>query len=317
MGAYPARTLGWALLLFLGCTACRAGLEQGELATKLVPSPVKYSVLLPDSYATSGKDYPLFFFLHGGDGDNGFLNRVSASFTAAWTARECPEMIVVTPSCERSFYMDYRDGSQKWESLIVTELLPEIRAKFRTKKSKDETFIGGISMGGMGSLRIAFKHPDVFGAVIAFEPGIEPAFAWKDVKLEDRFYRAPGLMETIYGRPMDEAYWAANNPANIARDHADSLKTSGLVIFLDAATRDSFGLDRGTDFLHRVLYDHGIEHEYRMVYGADHVGRSIAPRVREGLGFIGRWKNPPAADPAVTALHLLINRLKNQAGLEK
>ena len=36
-------------------------------------------------------------------------------------------MIVVTPSCERSFYMDYRDGSQKWETFIVTELLPEIR----------------------------------------------------------------------------------------------------------------------------------------------------------------------------------------------
>ncbi len=317
MRAHFAIAAGWALLVCVACVSCPAqNIEEGELRTQLVPSPVKYSVLLPVSYGTSNKSYPLFFFLHGGDGDNGFLGRLASTFTAAWAAGECPEMIVVTPSCERSFYMDYRDGSQKWESVIVNELLPAIRAKYRVEKSKERTFIGGISMGGMGSLRMAFKHPDMFGAVVSMEPGIEPAFAWKDVKLEDRFWRAPGLMETIYGKPLDEAYWAANNPATIARDHGAALKESGLAIYIEAGTEDSFGLHRGTEFLHRVLFDAGIDHEYRLVLSADHVGRSIPPRLRNGLGFLDRLMNPPAVDPAVDALHLLINRLKKQAGLE-
>ncbi len=316
MGARSAGLLGCALVLSLGCTACRADdLEQGELASKLVPSPVKYSVLLPEGYAGSNKAYPLFIFLHGGNGDDGFLGQFAGTFTAAWAAGECPEMVVVTPACGRSFYMDYRDGSQKWESAIVSELLPAIRAKYRVEKVKERTFIGGISMGGMGSLRMAFKHPEVFGAVVSMEPAIEPAFAWKDVKLEDRFWRAPSLMETIYGTPLDDVYWAENNPATIARDHAAALKNSGLAIYIEAGSEDSFGLDRGTEFLHRALYDAGIHHEYRYVLGADHVGRSVPPRLRHGLGFLGRWMNPPAVDPAVDALHLMINRLKKQAGL--
>jgi len=316
MRAHLATVAGWALVVCALCTSCIAqNIEDGELGTKLVPSPLKYSVLLPDHYAASGKSYPVFIFLHGGDGDNGLLRRLASTFTDTWTAGECPEMIVVTPSCERSFYMDYRDGSQKWESVIIDELLPAVRAKYRTETDRQRTFIGGISMGGMGSLRMAFKHPNVFGAVVSMEPGIEPAFEWKDVKIEDRFWRAPGLMETIYGTPLDEAYWAANNPATIARDRAARLKESGLAIYIEAGSEDAFGLDRGTDFLHRVLYDAGIKHEYRYVLGADHVGRTIPPRLRDGLKFLGRQMQPPAVDPAVDALHVMINRLKKQAGL--
>jgi hypothetical protein len=52
------------------------------------------------------------------------------------------------------------------------------------------------------------------------------------------------------------------------------------------------------------------------VYGADHVGRTMIPRIRNGLGFIGRLREPPRVDAQVEALHVLIRRWKNQAGLE-
>ena len=308
--------LAWALVLSAMSSARADTFETGELATNLVPSPVSYTVLLPSGYATSNTSYPLFIFLHGGNGDNDFLRSVAPAFREAWAAGECPEMVVATPSCGRGFYMDYRDGSEKWESFLMDEFLPAMREKYRVSRERSDTFIGGISMGGMGSLRAAFKQPDRFEAVVAFEPGIEPAFEWKDVKLEDKFWRGPALLEEIYGSPIDEAYWARNNPATIARDHAGVLRGSGLGIYIEAGTRDSFGLDRGTDFLHRVLYDNRVEHEYRLVYGADHVGRSIIPRMRNGLAYIGRLREPPRVDPQVEALHVLIRRWKNQAGLE-
>ncbi len=316
-GAHAGRSLAWALVFSVSTPIWAQAFDEGELATQLVPSPVAYTVLLPDGYSTSGKTNPLLIFLHGGNGDNGFLKNVAGAFREAWAADECPEMVVATPSCGRGFYMDYRDGSQKWETFLMDEFLPALRAKYRVSQERENTYIGGVSMGGMGSLRAAFKNPDRFHAVIAFEPGIEPAFEWKDVKLEDKFWRAPDLLEEIYGRPLDEAYWARNNPATIARDYAGVLRSSGLAVYIEAGTRDSFGLDRGTDFLHRVLYDNRIEHEYRLVYGADHVGRSMLPRIRNGLGFIGRLRNPPKIDPQVTQLHILIDRWKKQAGLEE
>lgn len=303
--------------MFGAVTAGADTFEAGEMVTSNVPSPVPYTVLLPTGYAGSGKEYPLLIFLHGGNGDNGFLRSVTPAFREAWAAAECPEMVVATPTCGRGFYMDYRDGRQKWETFLGAEFLPAMRERYRVSRERGKTFVGGISMGGMGSLRLAFKNPDWFAAVIALEPGIEPAFEWKDVKLEDKFWRAPELLEEIYGDPIDEAFWARNNPATIARDHAGVLRSSGLAVYIEAGTRDSFGLDRGTEFLHRVLYDNGIEHEYRLVYGADHVGRSMLPRVRNAAGFIGRLMEPERIDPQVEALHLLIRRWKNQAGLQE
>jgi S-formylglutathione hydrolase len=54
-----------------------------------------------------------------------------------------------------------------------------------------------------------------------------------------------------------------------------------------------FYIDQGTEFVHRVLFDAGISHEYRLVKGADHVGASLVPRSLDAFAFIGRQLNPP------------------------
>jgi S-formylglutathione hydrolase len=166
----------------------------------------------------------------------------------------------------------------------------------------------------MGSLRIAFKHPDRFRAVIALEPGIEPALAWADVGIEDKFWRADDLLEARYGKPVD-AHWAANNPATIAHANPQRLQDSGLAIYIEVGSEDAFGLDRGTEFLHRVLYDAGVRHEYRYVLGADHVGRTMGPRVLDALGFLRRVATPEEPDPEVIRLRQRITIMKRQAGL--
>lgn len=290
---------------------------ESTLETDLVPSPVKFSVLLPDSYETSGKTYPLLFFLHGGGGDNKFLEGLAPIFRDEWSKTTAPEMVVVTPDADRSFYLDYQDGSQKWETFITGPLLAHIRANYRVSKEPKGTFVGGISMGGMGSLRMAFKHLDIFGAILSMEPGIEPAFEWKDVKMADKFWRSPALLEERFGSPFDEAYWAANNPATIVRDNPGTIRDSGIAIYIEAGSEDGFGLDRGTDFLHRVLYDNNIRHEYRYVYGADHIGPTMGPRLRNGLDFLNRIVNPPAPNPQVQAFRRWIETRKKAAGVEE
>ena len=210
-----------------------------------------------------------------------------------------PDVVAVTPSVHRSFYMDYRDGSQKWETLLTGPFLEHLR---KTYKVAGKPYLFGISMGGMGALRMGFKYPERYAAVAALEPGIDPALKWSEVQPRHRFWRSEQLMETIFGKPFDAAYWEANNPATIANNDAERLRAAGLPVYLDCGDEDAFGLHEAAEFLHQVLWKKGVRHEYHLVYGADHGGRTIEPRSREGLEFLKRVMHPAGPDPAAEAL---------------
>ncbi|MFW9823946.1 MAG: alpha/beta hydrolase-fold protein [Candidatus Thorarchaeota archaeon] len=289
-----------------------------EIDSAYVPGPIKYDVLLPPFYDTSKKKYPLMLYLHGGGPrDDRHLPVQAPRIWDMWEKDITPEMVIVTPHCGRCFYMDYKDGSQKWESFIIEEFIPHLKNKFRVIDGADRTFIGGISMGGMGSLRMGLKYPHKFAIIIAFEPGIEPAFEWKEVKIEDKFWRPDWLLEKIFGKPFDEIYWRENNPAYIVKSNPKVIRESGIKIYIEVGTKDAFGLHRGTDFLHRVLFDNDIPHEYRLVYGADHIGISFRERLVNGFSFINRVMNPLDEPPNVAMLREMNSKMLEIARKEK
>ena len=144
--------------------------------------------------------------------------------------------------------------------------------------------------GGMGGLRIAFKYPEKFGAVAVLEPAIEAAFNWEALTTSDTFYRED-VYTKIFGDPVDPEYWEANHPTAIANAHPRSL--DDLNIYIEVGDVDDLKLYRGVEFLHRVLFDHGVEHEYRLVRGADHLGSEFMKlRFVNMLGFVNRHFNP-------------------------
>lgn len=288
-------------------------LQTFQIETDLVPGPVEYAALLPKGYEKSDTNYPLLLFLHGGGGDMKFLTqRTGPLIWDMWERNTAPEMVVITPSCQRSFYINYKDGSQKWESFIMEELIPHLKKKFNVSDDYKKTFIGGVSMGGMGSLRMGLKYPQKFGGIISFEPGIEPAIEWKDIKPEDRFYRDLAFMEERFGSPIDENYWKANNPASILIKNREKIRNSGIKIYIEVGTEDMLGLFRGSEFLHRILFDNKIKHEYRLVYGADHVGNTFTERFNNGFSYLNRVINPPDPDSQVIATRKFFAVMKNK-----
>ena len=299
-----------AALLASPLFALEGTLSQLQLDTTLVPGPVDIAVYTPPGYDASRADaYPLIIQLHGGGGSSANMTAMAANLEQAIQQGLVPAAVSVMPSAGRSFYMDYRDGSQRWESFVVNELLAYMRQGYNVPQGREGTLITGISMGGMGSLRMAFKYPERFAAVASMEPGIEPALQFSEIRLRDRFWRDDALLERIYGSPVDEAYWAANNPATIAND--DPQRLVGLGIYLEAGDQDMFFLHHGTEFLHRILFDHGISHEYRLVRGAEHVGPSIAPRFLDAMAFFGRVLNPPTHWTDAPAVQQSRNRVDN------
>ena len=316
---------GWILFCALALSAMVAErawpaptldgkLTYTSTASSNVPSPASIAVYVPPGYDASRKQpYPLLIQLHGGLGTDKKMDMMSVWLEEAIEKGLVPPMVSVMPSAGRSFYMNYRDGSQKWETFITTELLSYMRTHYNVVKGREGTFITGISMGGMGSLRIAFKHPGLFQAVASQEPGIEPALSYDDIKLRDRFWRTDKLYEKIYGNPVDKNWWATNNPANIAK--VDPARLLGLGIYLEVGDQDMFYLDQGSEFLHRILFDAGISHEYRLVKGADHAGASLQPRFLDAMAFIGRQISPPDwIDKQAQSTRKLLNKMKIRAG---
>src|SRR5205807_8374379 len=125
--------------------------------------------------------------------------------------------IVGIPYGGTSFYTNTRDGGEKWEDAIVTEFIPLIESNYRINAIRANRGISGTSMGGYGALKIAMKHPDMFGS----------ASAHSAVLLEDltaakvsagRLQRLQALFDRVYGISKDLTYWDANNPMMLARD---------------------------------------------------------------------------------------------------
>ena len=117
-----------------------------DLASDLVPGSVEYAVLVPDGYQ-SMKDLPLVLNLHGGGGSRDALVRQQPLWDRLWKSNQVPPVIVVTPSVtERGFYMNFRDGSERWEDFIVGPFLEHLRISYPITRDAKKTFLMGASM---------------------------------------------------------------------------------------------------------------------------------------------------------------------------
>ncbi len=182
----------WMLTAPLLLSAQTSVWMESELTSPLVSRAVPYAVLAPAGYK-SGAPLPLLLYLHGGGGDRSALARLRGIFDELWQTKRLSPMIVATPSVTaRCFYMDFKDGSEKWESFLMGPFREHLRKTYNASSEAKKNFVMGPSMGGMGSLRLGFKYPDQFGGIAAQEPGIEPILHWKDMQPRHRFWRACG-----------------------------------------------------------------------------------------------------------------------------
>lgn len=73
-----------------------------------------------------------------------------------------PAIIVMPYGGIGSEYADWRTGQERWETFHIKQLLPYIDASYRTIADRAHRAITGFSMGGLGTMRYATRHPDLF-----------------------------------------------------------------------------------------------------------------------------------------------------------
>jgi Predicted esterase len=131
---------------------------------------VGYTVYLPPSYATdTDRRFPVLYFLHGAGGNEnadgpGFASIIDRLIRAG----RIPPVVCVFPNGGMSGYRDNPETGINVETMITKELVARIDKNYRTLPRRESRVIGGFSMGGGGSLRLALTYPDLFSAAASW-----------------------------------------------------------------------------------------------------------------------------------------------------
>ncbi|WP_375755220.1 alpha/beta hydrolase-fold protein [Corallococcus exercitus] len=146
-------------------------------------------IWLPPGYeADAARRYPVLY-MH--DGQN--LMDVSTAFAGEWNVDETAQALVESGQVEPLIIVGVYNTSDRiaeytpvpfppeypnagradvYGKFLIQELKPRIDAEFRTKPEAEFTGLAGSSLGGLVSLSLGLKHPDVFSRLGVVSPSV-------------------------------------------------------------------------------------------------------------------------------------------------
>jgi len=286
------------------------------------PATREVIVYLPPSYDQGGH-FPVVYLLHGFTGNARTF--ASNAFTGLyWPAEsdfpeggiysllndliiagELKEMIVVMPDASNMYGGSWYTNSEltgNYEDYIVEDLVGYIDSNYRTLPSRDSRAIVGHSMGGYGAMKLAMKHPDVFGAVASHGGALylEVLKALMPAVIEENPAGITGpapdkpITSVVYSMSAAFSPNLANPPFFVdlpfeypspeiidevwdrfmEHDVLTLLGTYGANvsslrgIYMDAGAQDELGCNFQADAFHQALDAAGIGHECEIYSGA-------------------------------------------------
>jgi len=209
--------------------------------SELLKKHVGMFVILPE---IGSPPFPTLYLLHGlSDDYTNWLRRTRIE----WYARELPLMIVM-PDGYRGFYTNVENGLP-YARYIAEETVGFVERTFPVQPSRDARFVGGLSMGGYGGLRLALAYPAVFTSA----------------------HSHSGALMHGTRRPKETALWEYDQifgprvPAGSDHDllkHARAARVSGVLprLRIDCGASDPL-LQDNRDF-RAALQELNVPHEY-------------------------------------------------------
>lgn len=259
-----------------------------SMTSELLNTDVKYSVYLPDGFATSDQTYPVLYLLNGFTGNEtdwlkiGLVKDVADELIKG---HKITPMVIIMPDGDDRLYMNKDDGTYPYEDMFMQEFIPFIEGNYRIKSEKKYRAVSGLSMGGSGSLRWALKYHNLFGACAAFSAGIsteEEIIRESSDTFDDYFGRvSPSIIGKTGTARLTETMKDYDVLHLVNTKDVDLLKSVHL--YFDCGDDDF--LTVGNSQLHIDLTKKGISHEFRMRDGG-HTWNFWRDSLPDGLQFI-------------------------------
>lgn len=227
-----------------------SNVTHGTFRSASMDVDVGYSIYLPPGYEQNGRRYPVVYWLHGRTGSERFIEPVQALQSGIEGRRFGPLVLVIANGGIANGFIDNPATGVMGESVIIDELMPHIEATYRVGSNAASRGIGGYSMGGAGAIRMAMRHPDVFGAVVSVGGSL-----FDDVKIMKRHWVTDAELARKY-----DPYIQARRQAERFRD------APRLQMFIGTS---DVNLSRNRQFRSH-LADLDIPYEYAELAGVEH-----------------------------------------------
>ncbi|MEX0290688.1 MAG: prolyl oligopeptidase family serine peptidase [Flavobacteriaceae bacterium] len=184
--------LPFIFLFLISCGSKKMDIDTSAFQKKELSGPdgsLPYRLLLPEAY-DANKSYPLILVLHGagerGNDNEAQLTHGACVFLQDKVRKEFPA-IVVFPQCpEDSYWANverkklllsfnftfFPSGAPTAAMQSLQHLLTTLVENYKIDESR--MYIGGLSMGGMGTFEFVRRNPDTFAAAFAICGGAHP-----------------------------------------------------------------------------------------------------------------------------------------------
>lgn len=263
-------------------------LESQSMTSKLLKTDVKYSVYLPPNFDNSDQTYPVVYLLNGFTGDETNWSRkglVRNIVDELIRGKKIIPMVIIMPDGDDRLYVNKADGSYPYEDMFIKELIPFVEKKYRIKSEKKYRSTSGLSMGGAGSLRLALKHHELFGACAAFSSALVTDFEIKMMpqqNFDNYFALIDPKMKGKEGEDRLTDSYQDFSVLNLVNTKDPDLLRS-VNIYFDCGDDDFLAI--GNSQLHIDLKKQRIPHEYRVRDGG-HTWNFWVDSLPDGLVFI-------------------------------
>lgn len=177
-------------------------LIQCNFISKALMRSVPITVVLPTDklMGPAGGEPPkgpfkTLYLLHGIFGDN--TDWVCGTRVQAWAQDR--NLALVMPAGENSFYVDNPKTSSYYGTFIGRELVEFTRRTFPLSTRREDTYIGGLSMGGFGSIVNGLQNPETFGAVCALSSALILDSMMENKEYTNFLMTNKGYYESLFG----------------------------------------------------------------------------------------------------------------------
>jgi S-formylglutathione hydrolase FrmB len=268
------------LTLFLCLSVAAAGrIETVKFQSKLVNATLPYNVILPADYdASRNTRYPVLYLLHGLDGH--YSDWISHTNIADYASEY--SLIIVMPEGNDGWYTDSATvATDKYESYILKELLPDVEARYRTIQARYGRAIAGLSMGGYGAIKFGLKSPQTF----AFAASMSGVF--NVMRLTEKEIPASWKHSLDLVGPVDSDMRQANDLFELIEKLPAGRVQSLPYFYFDCGTEDLPLIFASNRQMALVMYEKKIPHEFRELPG-DHSWAYWDRQVQEVLRIAGQ-----------------------------
>lgn len=204
--------------------------------------------------------YKTLYLLHGVLGSCG--DWLYGTRIQRWAEER--NLAVVMPSGDNSMYLD--NPVDRYGEYVGSELVKFTRRSFPLSRRREDTFIGGLSMGGFGALRAGLKYNDTFGAIVALSSALIMDESLL-IPVDDPVFPGEGApyRHWVYGEDLEQALHSDKNPVHLVKTMAAAGERFPAIYM--ACGDDDFLLEKNVAF-HELLDRCGVGHVFERGPGA-------------------------------------------------